>query len=552
MEDMEERFTKVSSSAVLIGDKLAKLDGERARVLETDELMEALVALNEPPAAGSDGGGGAKSNSSSSSSRLVRTLRDPAQLHEAACVVKKMGVFSSELSSPAIARAVAEIERLSQKIETDLLAEFSAAQERAGVAGMRRCAASLIAYNDKEKVADRYVWNVVKDRVGSLQPPPTAAASLDPLQDLAALFETIRAICREQFAVIEQVFPPAASSSVRELLVERLFNDPAFGVFSSLDQILSASAAAATAQQQQADASPSATSPTAAPTSPMTAGYARRTQASEEYVTLLCGAYERTCALTASIEDIAEKSSNASNSNVAKKEAARQPEEDEDDGSDNNNSSSNGGNCDVEGERERMRTFLSLQLHSLFGSHRPKYVRSELELLQLTCRDIVAGVRFPQQLTARQKAAAIKAGKNAAASSSSSAASTTSPASTLASASSAQLVLPLPSSSSLSAASSTSLDTAAGGGAVPLSEWSQLFFESLRSIADDADAPDRYLRALRSAIDRCRVVLENESELRGELLTKLFSVFAAGYGDEYLAVRLLTGSLGGCVSDDEY
>lgn len=525
MEDLEERFTKVSSSAVLIGDKLAKLDGERARVLETDELMEALVALNEPPVGNN---GDDTKSATSSSSRLVRTLRDPAQLHEAARVIKKMGVFSSELSSPAISRAVAEIERLSQRIETDLLSEFSAAQERASLDGMRKCAASLIAYNDKDKVADRYVWNVMKDRLASLQPPAgTSSTRTDPLQDLAALFETIRVICREQFAVIEQVFPSGASSSVRELLVERLFNDPAFGIFSSLDQVLSASAAAASAQQQ-ADAASSAAAATA---SPVAAAGARRTQASEEYVSLLCGAYERTCALTAAIEDIVKRSSVT----IDKKKRAMQPEEDDGDEEESNNSS---GGSDIEAERERMRTFLSLQLHSLFGSHRPKYFRSELELLQLTCRDVLAGVRFPQQLTARQKAAAIKAGKSAG-SSGGTAASASTPTSTLASVSSTQLVSPLPSSSSLAASSTTSLDAA--GGAVSLSEWSQLFFESLWAIADDAEAPNRYLCALQSAVDRCRVVLENESELRGELLTKLFSVFTAGYGDEYLGVRVLHG-----------
>lgn len=153
MEDLEERFSKVSAAAVLVGDKLARLDGERARVLETDELMEALMALNEAP------------GDTSSSSRLVRTLRDPTQLHEAARVMKRMRGFSSELTSPALSRAVAEVERLSQIIESQLLDAFSDAQERARLKEMRACAASLIEFNDKDKVADRFVWNVIKDRL---------------------------------------------------------------------------------------------------------------------------------------------------------------------------------------------------------------------------------------------------------------------------------------------------------------------------------------------------------------------------------------------------
>jgi hypothetical protein len=154
MEDLEERFTKVSSSAVQIGDKLSTLDDERSRVIETDELMEALLALNDP-----------SSKLTKSSNRLVNTLHDPNQLHEASTIIKKMSIFSSELSAPTIAFAVAEIERLSQTTENNLLTEFSNEQEKANSAGMRKCAESLIEYNDKEKVADRYVWNVMCDRL---------------------------------------------------------------------------------------------------------------------------------------------------------------------------------------------------------------------------------------------------------------------------------------------------------------------------------------------------------------------------------------------------
>lgn len=154
MEDLEERFTKVSSTAVVIGDNLHSLDQERARVLETDEMMEALLALNDP-----------SSKLSKSSNRLFNTLQDPAQLHEASRVIKKMCVFSTELSSPVTAHAVGEIERLSQTIENDLLNEFSDAQEKDNDKGMKKCAESLIEYNDKEKIADRYVWNVMKDRL---------------------------------------------------------------------------------------------------------------------------------------------------------------------------------------------------------------------------------------------------------------------------------------------------------------------------------------------------------------------------------------------------
>lgn len=161
MEDLEERFTKVSATAVSIGDRLCTLDTERTRVLETDEVMDALLVLNEHSSSLS---GPNPSQNAKSSNRLVQTLQDPTQRHEASRVIKRMSALATELvSSPALAVAVSEIERLSQVIENDLLQEFSDAQEKRQEPAMRACASSLIEYNDQEKVADRYVWNVMND-----------------------------------------------------------------------------------------------------------------------------------------------------------------------------------------------------------------------------------------------------------------------------------------------------------------------------------------------------------------------------------------------------
>lgn len=159
MEDLEERFTKVSATAVSIGDRLCTLDTERTRVLETDEVMDALLVLNEHSSSGPN-----PSQNAKSSNRLVQTLQDPTQRHEASRVIKRLSALATEfVSSPALAVAVAEIERLSQVIENDLLQEFSDAQEKRQEPAMRVCVSSLIEYNDQEKVADRYVWNVMND-----------------------------------------------------------------------------------------------------------------------------------------------------------------------------------------------------------------------------------------------------------------------------------------------------------------------------------------------------------------------------------------------------
>jgi hypothetical protein len=76
-------------------------------------------------------------------------------------------------SYSATRQAVQEIDRLTQSIETDLLQGFSDAQEQElnGVANaqdfktMQEHVLSLLAYNGKDKIIDRYVWNIMKEKL---------------------------------------------------------------------------------------------------------------------------------------------------------------------------------------------------------------------------------------------------------------------------------------------------------------------------------------------------------------------------------------------------
>ncbi|DAZ96686.1 TPA: hypothetical protein N0F65_009153 [Lagenidium giganteum] len=467
MEDLEERFTKVSSTAVSIGDRLSTLDRERSRVLETDELMEALLALNDPA-----------SKTIKSSNRLFNTLRDKSQLHEASRAIKKMLVFSTELSSPAISLAVTEIEHLSQSIETDLLNEFSEAQERSDEKTMKKCAVSLIEYNDKEKVADRYVWNVFKDKLAkSMESRSGSVSSLDPIQDLEALFTKIHAICKEQFAIIDHVFPKAACNSTRELLVERLFNDPAFGIMSCLEQFLTVRHMSISSTEASAPDGPN-----------------------PEYVRLLCAAYEKTCDLTTTLEALDFGKQPSKTNSVPSSTTPPAPA---------SNNDLNGE--DEENDRERMRTFLNLQLHSLFGSHRQRYYRTELELAQHRFKTIFTDVRFPQQLTAKQKVAATKS-KAAAAK-----------------AGDASLATPATPSS----ASSVTSSNFEKDGILNPAETALSYFETLSQIVQDDAITDKYSQVLKESVSRCDIILK-DCEMRGELITKLFSSYCAGFADEFL------------------
>ncbi|KAF4138698.1 Exocyst complex component Sec10 [Phytophthora infestans] len=478
MEDLEERFTKVSSSAVTIGDKLSTLDTERSRVLETDELMEALLALNDP-----------SSKLTKSSNKLFNTLHDPNQLHEASRIIKKMSAFSSELSSSAMAYAVAEIERLSQTTENNLLTEFSHEQEKENLTGMRRCAESLIEYNDKEKVADRYVWNVMCDQLATAAGEP-ATSSLDPIEDLDALFSKILTICTDQFPVIDSVFPAVACASIRELLVERLFNDPAFGVLSFLDQFLKTRRYTESPPDFESASSSTSSSP------------------NRDYVRLLCSSYERACVLVAEIEDIDQSKANKPDA-VSNQDSSTV---------DDHLTEPPAAN-----ENERIHTFLNLQLHSLFGNHRDKYLQAELDLLQDQFKDIIASVSFPQPPVLSRSKGGVSKTKTVATTT------VTITSSSSPSASSIQLV---------SSASTTSISSSNLEKDISQLESSLVFFETLQALAEDEDVAIKYGEVLNETIDRCDIVLKS-SELRGELITKAFTSFVASFGDEYLG-KLVT------------
>lgn len=332
-----------------------------------------------------------------------------------------------------------------------------------------------------------------------------AASSLDPIEDLDALFTKILTICTEQFPVIDSVFPAVACDSIRELLVERLFNDPAFGILSFLDQFLSTRryTEPSGASSNTADSSSTSDSDPVLSTS---------MQNNRSYVKLLCAAYEKTCAMVSEIETI-EKSNQA---DTHKREGFFNQ--------DNDDHSRERKPAGESSDRERIHTFLNLQMHSLFGNHREKYLTTELDLLQSQFKNIFATVQFPKPPVVSKSKGGTSKSKTSATSAASTTSSTQSP-----SASSTQLV----SSASTTSISSSSFEK--DGGVLQL-EGSLVFFESLRGLVEDDAVPTKYAEVIDETIERCEIILK-DSELRGELVTKVFTSFVASFGDEYLGVR---------------
>lgn len=78
---------------------------------------------------------------------------------------------------------------------------------------------------------------------GEVQPFNAAAltqnsSSLMLIDHLSGLFSMINNVCQEQFDIIQKVFPANEVARVTRLLIQRIFNDPAFGIQARVDSIL--------------------------------------------------------------------------------------------------------------------------------------------------------------------------------------------------------------------------------------------------------------------------------------------------------------------------
>lgn len=61
---------------------------------------------------------------------------------------------------------------------------------------------------------------------------------LSLMDHLSGLFSMINTVCQEQFSIIRAVFPMHTIAKVTRMLIQRIFNDPAFGIQARVDAIL--------------------------------------------------------------------------------------------------------------------------------------------------------------------------------------------------------------------------------------------------------------------------------------------------------------------------
>lgn len=77
-----------------------------------------------------------------------------------------------------------------------------------------------------------------EEELSSNNPIPSGPGGLSPGDHLSELFATIIAVCAEQFDIIRKVFPQQTVARVTRLLIQRIFNDPAFGIQTRVENVL--------------------------------------------------------------------------------------------------------------------------------------------------------------------------------------------------------------------------------------------------------------------------------------------------------------------------
>jgi hypothetical protein len=238
MRQLDDRFKNVGTIAVQIGDQLSGLDKQRQRAVDTRTLLQYFEGFNH---VGKDGTSG-----------LDPVFTDPERLHEAADAMQQLERIITGLNMPGTEEAIHQIERTSEQVKARLLEHFADAlrahskqdvapdlapdesksstaaggsQDTSNHSGdlqeVRDFANALLKYDSSDNLHNCYVYNVLHAQF---------AAGPRDRTEFIELYARVESVCRREKHVIRAVFPPLSAATVYQLLVERIFIDPVFGI----------------------------------------------------------------------------------------------------------------------------------------------------------------------------------------------------------------------------------------------------------------------------------------------------------------------------------
>ena len=262
IEDIETHFRKVGLTAVRIGQSLSQTESQRQKAEHAQRLLEYFLAFGtlnyEAMLKDAE-----SERIEMLSNEVLAPLVDGDNYQTAAGILSDLNVICEDLNAPHLENAVRCIRVFGERRESLLLGMFEAAAMGEGgqqleyaqqyqqpqqehqssdidIETMRDCAASLLKFGDAVKLYNTYIYTILAKQVQAVAVRRQGRNDdADEMRDaLSEFFGLISALCRKAFTLIRQVFPPSASLKVTRMLIDRMVNDPAFGIQVRVAEVL--------------------------------------------------------------------------------------------------------------------------------------------------------------------------------------------------------------------------------------------------------------------------------------------------------------------------
>jgi hypothetical protein len=262
IEDIETHFRKVGLTAVRIGQSLSQTEFQRQKAEHAQRLLEYFLAFDtlryEAMLKDTE-----SERIEMLSNDVLAPLVDDANYQAAAGILSDLNVICEDLNAPHLENAVRCIRVFGERLESRLLGMFEAAamaeggqqqqyqqqyqqqqqqqqQQSSDIETMRDCAASLLKFGDAVKLYNTYIYTIVAKQVQAVAARRQGGNDdADEMRDaLSEFFGLISSLCQKAFTLIRQVFPPSASLKVTRMLIDRMVNDPAFGIQVRVAEVL--------------------------------------------------------------------------------------------------------------------------------------------------------------------------------------------------------------------------------------------------------------------------------------------------------------------------
>jgi hypothetical protein len=209
---LDEMIASVGGNTVEIGKSLELLSSQLGRARASARVVSTYLALRE-------------------NDRALNDLSRKKMTVEEAKFVRSLLQVCRDVELKGNSNTTESLERFTETVEREVLAEFDDAYRQGDLAAMSRCATVLYEFNggdsvhrafvnqhdfffrqEEEPIASSELWHALAD-------PDAEPPGIEP--SLVVLFREIKRTIKEEFQVMHRIFPKAVT--VKALFLQRIF-----------------------------------------------------------------------------------------------------------------------------------------------------------------------------------------------------------------------------------------------------------------------------------------------------------------------------------------